>query len=208
MGNVPVDDVKYGMKEICYQDEVCDVVQGGVQDDVRVQDEARSEFQGDDSMNAEPNDSMSVAELSQSSSANTLSSGKTRKESANNLSASFKNIRYKTIFNVKTVSEGQFTLAKGSPVSGEKLEKYYLDKNTQKAANNVKQKVKSINQKKTHNFRGAKAKVNLMSTPTKRKEGGSVQSLLCVFEHAVITKPSRTEYGESPAKRRRGVPGS
>ena len=139
MGNVPEDDVvKCGMKEICYQDEVCDVVQGGVQDDVCVQDEARSEFQSDDSMNAEPNDSMSVAELSQSSSANTLSSAKTRKESANNLSASFKNIRYKTILKVKTVSEGQFTLAKGSPVSVEKLEKYNIDKNAQKAADNVK----------------------------------------------------------------------
>jgi hypothetical protein len=83
---------------------------------------------------------------------------------------------------VKTVSEGQFTLAKGIPVSGEKLEKYNSDKNTQKAAHNVKQKVKSINQKQTHNFSGAKAKVNLMSTPTKSKEGGggggSVQSLL------------------------------
>ena len=43
------------MKEICYQDEVCDVVQGGVQDDVRVQDEVRSEVQDDESMNAEPN---------------------------------------------------------------------------------------------------------------------------------------------------------
>ena len=119
-------------------------------------------------MNAEPNDSLSVAELSQSSSANTLSSANIRKESANNLSACFKNIRYKTIFKVKTVSEGQFTLAKGSPVAGEKLEKYSLDKNTEKAADNVKQKIKSINQKHTHNFRGAKTKANLMST--KRKD--------------------------------------
>ena len=120
-------------------------------------------------MNAEPNNSLSVAELSQSSSANTLSSANIRKESANNLSASFKNIRYKTIFKVKTVSEGQFTLAKGSPVSGEKLEKHNLDENTQKADDNVKQKIKSINQKQKNNFRGAKTKVHLMSTPTKRK---------------------------------------
>ena len=86
------------MKKIYYQEEVCDVVQGVVQDDVRVHDEARSEGQEDESMNTEPNDCLSVAELSQSSSANTLSSAIIRKESANNLSARFKNIRYKTIF--------------------------------------------------------------------------------------------------------------
>ena len=56
--------VKYGMKEIYYQDEVCDVMQGGVQDDVHVQDKVRSEVQNDESMNAEQNDSLSVAELS------------------------------------------------------------------------------------------------------------------------------------------------
>ena len=169
------------MHEVCNQDEVCDGmqvhgdaqldVQGGIQDDVRVQDEDRSDVLNDDRMSAKPNDSLRVAELSQLSSANTLSSANMSKESAstNHLSASFRNIRCKTKtkFKVKTVSRRKFTLsnAKGSPASREKLED--LDNNTQTAADKVHNIVKNINQKQTHNFRGAINKVNNLSTPTK-----------------------------------------
>ena len=109
-----------GVHEICRQDEVCDgvqvqrdaqrVVQDGVHDDVRVQGINRSDVLNDDSMNANLNDSLSVAVLSQLSRANTLSSANIRKESANTnkLSQSLKNIGCKTKskFNVKTVSRG------------------------------------------------------------------------------------------------------
>ena len=47
-----------------------------------------------------------------------------------------------------------------------------LDKIKKNAADNVQNIVNSINQKQKHKFRGVIRKVNILSTPTKRKDGG------------------------------------
>ena len=139
----------------------------------------------------------------------TVSSANTKNgpASAREGSESFRNdkeylgCKAKTTFTVTTVSRGKFTLAdaKGSPASRGKLE----SKNKHTAA---KKSFVKKNEKHTHNFGGARDMANFISTPTKRKDGGrsgAVQSLLCIFENTIITKPSNEYYGESPAKRRR-----
>ena len=86
------------------------------------------------------------------------------------------------------------------------------ERNLEKTFNKQKAASKDLRKKEhnhihtsnnTHNFRGA----NNMSTPTKRKDfgggGGAVQSLLYIFEDTIITKPTRGDYQESPAKRRK-----
>ena len=100
-------------------------------------------------------------------------------------------------FKVKTVSRGKFTLtdAKGSPASRGKLET--INTHTDENKGFVKTDNKKENQK--HIFGWASAKLNIKSTPTKR----TIQSLLCVFENALIPKRRNVDISESPTKRRR-----
>lgn len=177
------------------------------QDDVKC--DALDYVKYEASPNAQPNRSMSVAELSQMRCANKMSSANISSEQAKNISftACLKNPGWKPKihFEVQTTSRGKFSLtqAKGGPPSEENLAKTF---NKQKAASEEVRKKEHNHihtSNNTHNFRGA----NNMSTPTKRKDfgggGGAVQSLLCIFEDTIITKPTRGDYQESPAKRRK-----
>jgi hypothetical protein len=107
------------------------------------------------------------------------------------------NLRYRQL------RGGKFSLtqAKGGPSSEENLVKTF---SKQKAASKDLRKKEHIHTSNNmDNFRGA----NNMSTPTKRKDivggGGAVQSLVYIFEETLITKPTRGDYQESPAKKRK-----